>query len=267
MTPSDLPDNRSGRWDLQKNADGSAAVLTPLQVRAVWRAIEVWQDVCRKELGEALPFTSANLAKSRLLGRMLVDGRPPLPEAPPRYLGARGYHLVDPDLCPTCGAERTAPPRELGRSDRRPSDLQRLRAEQESGHTFDKTVSILICAEPWHTPSTESPGIPDITAPVLPPEPSNGPHDLEVASTEPQHVPAPPASLVDIPGLAEWLGTSVRHVRRLVATKAIPYVKVGHLVRFDPEDITNWIEGNMVPPGKPVPQGDSNAARGSRAEQ
>ncbi len=258
MTPSDTSKNSAGRWDLLKDADGSVVVLTTLQVRAVWNAIEIWQEVCRKELGEALPFTAANLAKSRLLGRLLLDGRPPLAEAPPRYLGAGGYHLVDPDLCPTCGAERTAPPRELGRSNRRPSDLQRLRAEQESGHSFDKTVSVLICAEPWHTPSTESPGMPELTATQLQAELSNGPDDLEVPSTAAQHAPAPPASLVDIPGLADRLGTSVRHVRRLVATKAIPYVKVGHLIRFDPEDITDWIERNMVQAEKPKVERDSS---------
>jgi excisionase family DNA binding protein len=100
--------------------------------------------------------------------------------------------------------------------------------------------------------------MPELTATQLQAELSNGPDDLEVPSTAAQHAPAPPASLVDIPGLADRLGTSVRHVRRLVATKAIPYVKVGHLIRFDPEDITDWIERNMVQAEKPKVERDSS---------
>ena len=54
------------------------------------------------------------------------------------------------------------------------------------------------------------------------------------------------ATLVDIDGLAEWLATSARHVRRLVAERRIPYVKVGHFVRFDRDDIAAWIEDQKV---------------------
>jgi excisionase family DNA binding protein len=48
--------------------------------------------------------------------------------------------------------------------------------------------------------------------------------------------------LIDIPTLADWLGISVRHVRRLVAEKRIPYVKVGYFVRFDTEHIRYWLD-------------------------
>jgi excisionase family DNA binding protein len=50
--------------------------------------------------------------------------------------------------------------------------------------------------------------------------------------------------LMDIQTLARCLGTSIRHIRRLVAEKRIPYIKVGHLVRFDPTDIDNWLAAN-----------------------
>ncbi|HVA05469.1 MAG TPA: helix-turn-helix domain-containing protein [Acidimicrobiales bacterium] len=46
--------------------------------------------------------------------------------------------------------------------------------------------------------------------------------------------------------LAEWLGTSTRHVRRLVTEKRVPFVKVGHFVRFDPDDIRRWIGEQKV---------------------
>jgi excisionase family DNA binding protein len=40
--------------------------------------------------------------------------------------------------------------------------------------------------------------------------------------------------LIDITTLADRLGDSVRHIRRLVAERRIPYLKVGRFVRFDP---------------------------------
>jgi excisionase family DNA binding protein len=52
--------------------------------------------------------------------------------------------------------------------------------------------------------------------------------------------------LVDIDVLAEWLATSPRHIRRLVAERRVPFVKVGHFIRFDPNDITLWIEEQKV---------------------
>ena len=53
-------------------------------------------------------------------------------------------------------------------------------------------------------------------------------------------------ALLDVDGLAEWLATSPRHVRRLVAERRVPYVKVGHFVRFDRDDISAWIEDQKV---------------------
>ena len=43
--------------------------------------------------------------------------------------------------------------------------------------------------------------------------------------------------LLTIDQLAERLGITVRHVRRLVAEKRVPYLKVGKLVRFDPDEM------------------------------
>ena len=61
--------------------------------------------------------------------------------------------------------------------------------------------------------------------------------------------PATPTTLpnlVDIDTLAAHLGVSVRHVRRLVAERRIPYVKWGHLLRFDPAEIAAWLEESRV---------------------
>jgi excisionase family DNA binding protein len=52
--------------------------------------------------------------------------------------------------------------------------------------------------------------------------------------------------LLDISGVAERLGVEVRHVRRLVAERRIPFVKWGHLLRFDPAEIDRWIDQARV---------------------
>lgn len=51
-----------------------------------------------------------------------------------------------------------------------------------------------------------------------------------------------PTQLVNIAAVAERLGVSVRHVRRLVAERRIPYIKFGHCLRFDPVEIDAWID-------------------------
>jgi excisionase family DNA binding protein len=53
--------------------------------------------------------------------------------------------------------------------------------------------------------------------------------------------------LLTIDQLAQRLGITVRHVRRLVAEKRVPYYKVGRLVRFDPAEITDWLATRRVP--------------------
>ena len=52
--------------------------------------------------------------------------------------------------------------------------------------------------------------------------------------------------LLTIDQLAERLGTTVRHVRRLVAERRLPYYKVGRLVRFDPAEIKHWLQTRRV---------------------
>lgn len=54
--------------------------------------------------------------------------------------------------------------------------------------------------------------------------------------------------LLTIDQLAARLGTSVRHVRRLVAERRVPYVKVGRLVRFDPEAVKAWLDAASMAP-------------------
>ncbi|MHB1533744.1 MAG: helix-turn-helix domain-containing protein [Acidimicrobiales bacterium] len=56
----------------------------------------------------------------------------------------------------------------------------------------------------------------------------------------------PVPELLDIESLAAHLNDSVRHVRRLVAERRIPYLKVGHFIRFDPADINAWLQDQRV---------------------
>lgn len=52
------------------------------------------------------------------------------------------------------------------------------------------------------------------------------------------------SSLIGIGDVAELLGVEVRHVRRLVHERRIPFIKWGHLLRFDPHDIAAWIDSH-----------------------
>jgi excisionase family DNA binding protein len=64
--------------------------------------------------------------------------------------------------------------------------------------------------------------------------------------------------LLTIDQLAERLGITVRHVRRLVVEKRVPYLKVGRLVRFDPSEIAKWLRDSAPtrpPPGRTAPPG------------
>ncbi len=54
--------------------------------------------------------------------------------------------------------------------------------------------------------------------------------------------------LVDIETIASLLGVGERHVRRLVAERRIPYLKWGHLIRFDLGAVREWLEAARRPP-------------------
>ncbi|MEJ7844824.1 MAG: helix-turn-helix domain-containing protein [Acidimicrobiales bacterium] len=58
--------------------------------------------------------------------------------------------------------------------------------------------------------------------------------------------------LLDIATLADRLSVDVRHIRRLVAERRIPFIKWGHLLRFDPAEIASWIDANRRHPGRPM---------------
>lgn len=53
-------------------------------------------------------------------------------------------------------------------------------------------------------------------------------------------------ALLTIERVAERLGVTVRHVRRLVAERRIPYMKWGKLLRFDSAAIEQWLEACSI---------------------
>ena len=53
--------------------------------------------------------------------------------------------------------------------------------------------------------------------------------------------------LMDLPALAERLGVNHRYVRRLVAERRVPFIKFGHLLRFDPAEIEAWLGTARMP--------------------
>jgi excisionase family DNA binding protein len=60
--------------------------------------------------------------------------------------------------------------------------------------------------------------------------------------------------------LCEWLNITERHARKLVERDAIPYRKVGHLLRFPEAEVEEW--SRPAPkPTKPRPQQRANDTR------
>ena len=92
------PDNPEfvPEWDVLRDGDGKPVTITWQQVEAIWHAIGVVERVRRSE---GLPslwsgLKGIDLQKSRLLGRMLVDGKPPTRTKPPHEWGGPAWHLL-----------------------------------------------------------------------------------------------------------------------------------------------------------------------------
>ena len=55
-------------------------------------------------------------------------------------------------------------------------------------------------------------------------------------------------NLLSVEAAAEYLSASPRFIRRLVAERRVPYVKVGRLVRLTTEDLDAFIASVRVEP-------------------
>jgi excisionase family DNA binding protein len=58
--------------------------------------------------------------------------------------------------------------------------------------------------------------------------------------------------LIDVGTLADMLGVGERLIRRLVDERRIPFVKVGRYVRFDVEEVAQWVDENRVAQCRPA---------------
>ncbi len=56
----------------------------------------------------------------------------------------------------------------------------------------------------------------------------------------------PAGPLLTIPDAAKRLSTSERHIRELIFQRRLPYLKVGRLVRFDSNDLEDWVDAHKV---------------------
>jgi len=80
--------------------------------------------------------------------------------------------------------------------------------------------------------------------------------------TQPTSAPADPCyglghRMLTIEQICEWLNITERHVRKLVEREAIPYRKVGRLLRFSEPEIEEWTR----PAPRPAPLPSSPVAR------
>lgn len=107
-------------WDVYR-ISGQPVTITAQQSAAIWHAVFVVERVRQAEGFESLwalgangkSNALANLTKSRLLGRMLFEGKPPTRTRPPREMDGPSWWLLpggDPFGDP---AEHTASPGEL----------------------------------------------------------------------------------------------------------------------------------------------------------
>lgn len=62
----------------------------------------------------------------------------------------------------------------------------------------------------------------------------------------------PLPELLDVEGVAAVLGVNVRYVRRLVAERRIPFIKWGRYLRFDADEIGEWIDDARVAAFDPI---------------
>ena len=69
--------------------------------------------------------------------------------------------------------------------------------------------------------------------------------------------------LITLKQVAELLNVNERHVRRLVFERRIPFFKWGHLLRFDPVELEQWLEQARIAPevrSRPVQGRDRRTA-------
>ncbi len=76
-------------------------------------------------------------------------------------------------------------------------------------------------------------------------------HGREMDPTPMTEQPTPDDSrprLIDVKTVADWLACSPRQVRRLADAGKMPQpIRIGHLVRWSADEISEWIDGGCRP--------------------
>jgi excisionase family DNA binding protein len=67
--------------------------------------------------------------------------------------------------------------------------------------------------------------------------------------------------LLDTDEIAKILCVTPRHIRRLVAERRIPFVKVGRFVRFEPGELDVWLDQQRVEVVRRAPRVPGTAGR------
>lgn len=88
-------------WELITDENGNPITINWDQSYAIWRAIDIWRKVAIEFGGEHYEYLKdspprlVDMEKSCLLGRMTMEGKPPLPEPPPTCFSAPWYNLIE----------------------------------------------------------------------------------------------------------------------------------------------------------------------------
>jgi len=77
---------------------------------------------------------------------------------------------------------------------------------------------------------------------------------LQVGTTTEEKSMSDPVlpQLLIVDQLAEKLGVTRRHVRRLVTERRVPFLRVGRFIRFHPADIARWLDRARVAASRPL---------------
>jgi excisionase family DNA binding protein len=85
-------------------------------------------------------------------------------------------------------------------------------------------------------------------------ETANANNTNDEAGLSPTGLPVSPwtptSRMLTLPELCSWLNITERHARKLVERNAIPYRKVGRLLRFCETDVENWSRSDPLPRGR-----------------
>jgi excisionase family DNA binding protein len=73
------------------------------------------------------------------------------------------------------------------------------------------------------------------------------PYPLGEESSMTESLQSSRQALLEINGAATYLDDTVRHLRRLVDERRIPFVKVGGKIRFRIADLDTWLDESTVP--------------------